>query len=105
MIDRDTGRSLVERYLSTLPPKYGSRWAVEDEKTVELDEAWMFSWTLESLIGRSGERPGMAGNCPILVDKKDGSLYAWSMLEPLDRLLERIRHDKAGVPRWNPGGE
>jgi hypothetical protein len=99
MIDRNTAKSLVERYLSTLPPKQGSRWAVDDKETLEFDIAWMFCWTLKKYIDRRGERPAMAGNRPILVDKRDGSLYAWAMLEPLDRLLEKLRHDKTSVAR------
>jgi Immunity protein 35 len=104
MIDRETAKSLVLRYLSTLPPKDGSGWDVEDEKTTELDDVWMFCWTLKSLIERGGKRPGMVGNYPILVDKADGSLYAWTMLEPLERLLEKLRHDKTVLPRLNPEG-
>jgi hypothetical protein len=104
MIDRETAKSIVQRYLSTLPPKDGSGWAIEDEKTKDLDDVWMFCWTLKSRIDRGGQRRGMVGNYPILVDKTDGSLYVWTLLEPLEQVLEKLRHDKTSVPRLNPEG-
>lgn len=102
MISREEAKLLVERYLSTLPPKQGSAWAVVDDDTTEFDLAWMFFWTLKKFIDRGGPRPAMAGNCPILVDKRDGSLYNWSMVEPLDQVLEKLRHDKASLYRLSP---
>jgi hypothetical protein len=88
MIDQETAKSLVERYLSTLPTKSGSGWIVLDHRTVELDIAWLFFWTLERLAQPGARGNGMAGNCPLLVDKRDGSLYSWSMLEPIEGLLK-----------------
>lgn len=99
MIDRDTAKNLVLRFLSTLPEKNGSEWAVEDDKTEEFDVGWLFCWTLRKFIGRAGHRPGMVGNNPILVDKTDGSLYSWSLLEPFDQVLEKFRNDKGSLPR------
>src|SRR5262249_5374636 len=103
MIDRDAAKSLVLRYLSTRPCKHGSRWVVLDDDTEEFDIAWMFCWTLERLTKPGHQGTGMVGNYPILVDKRDGLLYAWTMLEPLDRVLEKLRHDKGSLPRLDTG--
>jgi hypothetical protein len=104
MIDRDAAKSLVLRYLSIRPCLHGSRWVVVDDETQEFDIAWMFCWTLERLTRSGAQGSGMVGNYPILVDKRDGSLYAWTMLEPLERVLEKLRHDQGSLPRLDIDG-
>jgi hypothetical protein len=102
MIDRDTARSLVLRYLSTLPCEEKSGWAIVDNETEDHDIMWLFCWTLKSLVKRGDKRPGTVGCRPILVDKADGILYIWALHEPLDRVLEKFRHDRISLPRLYP---
>jgi hypothetical protein len=102
MIDKATATTLARQYLATSPEKDGSGWDVLEERTEELDEMWLLFWHLKVLIAAGGRLPGLVGNCPILVDKKDGTLYAWTMLERLEPLLKRFRRDKSVLPRLIP---
>jgi hypothetical protein len=99
MIDRDAAKTLVLRYLSARPCKHGSRWIVLNEDTQEFDIAWMFCWTLERLKMPGNTGTGMVGNYPILVRKSDGALFMWTLLEPLDRVLEKLQDDQPALPR------
>ena len=53
MIDHDTAKQSVLRYISTIEPIDGSEWDVDDEKTEEHEAAWLFCWI---------QRPGSRGN-------------------------------------------
>src|SRR5262245_48690634 len=99
MIDQDAAKSLVLRYLSTRPCKHGSRWVVLDENTEEFDIAWMFCWTLERFMKPGYQGTGMVGNYPILVRKTDGALFMWTMLEPIEQALDKLRGDQPALPR------
>lgn len=103
-IDRETAKSRAQRYLSAVPRQFDGDWVILDHRTQEFDVAWMFWWTHESLAMPDTRGTGTVGNYPILVDKSDGTLYVWTLLEPLDRLLETIRHDKSSAPRLSIEG-
>jgi hypothetical protein len=97
VVDHDTARAIVLRYLSSIPSVDGSNWVVDDSDTEEYDIAWLFCWTSKRLLARGTQRPGLVGNHPILVDKRDGAIYAWTMLQPLDSVLAKLREDKSSL--------
>jgi hypothetical protein len=97
MIDHDTAKGIVLRFLATVPLIDDSGWGVIDEKTREYDVAWFFQWTVKSSLEPGARRYPMAGNNPLLVDKRDGTLYAWSLLEPLDRVLDKLKNNKGAL--------
>lgn len=99
MIDKHAAKQAVLRYLSSLKRLDGSEWIVDDEKTEEHDVAWLFCWDSKDRL--SGKRPwrGLTGNYPILVNKTDGSLYSWTLLEPLEQAPEKLRSGQPALPR------
>jgi Immunity protein 35 len=99
LIDHDTAKQSVLRYLSTLKSIDGSEWVVDDEKTEEHDVAWLFCWDTKDRLTGKRPRRGLTGNYPILVRKADGALYSWTLLEPLEHALDKLRSGQPALPR------
>jgi hypothetical protein len=87
------------RYISTVKSIDDSEWIVDDEKTEEHEAAWLFCWDTEARLTGRHPRKGLTGNYPILVRKIDGALYMWTLLEPLERVLEKLRDEQPALPR------
>jgi hypothetical protein len=87
------------RFLSTLKPREGSEWQIDDEQTEEHEAAWLFCWDTKDRLAGKRPRKGLTGNYPILVRKADGALYMWTLLEPLERVLEKLRDEQPALPR------
>jgi hypothetical protein len=89
----------VLRYLSTVKSIDGSEWDVDEVQTEEHDVAWLFCWDTKDRLTGKRRRVGLTGNYPILVRKADGALFMWTLLEPLHRVLEKLREEQPALPR------
>ena len=99
MIDHDTAKQSVLRYISSIRSIDRSEWIVDDQQTEEHDVAWVFCWDTRDRLTGKRPRKGLTGNYPILVRKADGALFMWTLLEPLERVLEKLRGEEPALPR------
>jgi hypothetical protein len=88
-------RKLAEEYLSkkqTCPP---TPLTILDGHTIEADFGWVFFWTSKQYIETGELRYALAGNGPLIVDRRDGSVHETSAAEPLEKVTERYRETHA----------
>jgi hypothetical protein len=74
MINRDKAKGLaMERILQWRPVGYEP--VIVDEDTIERDFGWVFFWTSREYLETQDYHYALAGNCPIIVNKFDGSTH------------------------------
>ena len=97
MIDFATARRLVIEWIATVKPIPGEGPLVIDgSRIIDCDVAWLFFWTTAARLVRN-DLGGLTGNNPIFVTKDDGTLYVWSLREPLEVVVERLRSNRSSL--------
>ena len=72
--------------------------ALLDSATAEVDVGWVFFFQSARNVETGNERDALAGNGPMLVDRRDGSLHhCWSG-EPWDAAVDRYRETGRTLP-------
>jgi|HubBroStandDraft_3_1064219.scaffolds.fasta_scaffold1495612_1 hypothetical protein len=82
MIDRDEARKIAADWLATQPTP-GLR--VLDDSTIETELGWVFFYASEHAI---------AGNAPVIVDRRDGALSPTGTAHPIEHYIERYRRQR-----------
>ncbi len=59
-----------------------------EEATIAKPYGWVFFYQSKSYIETDDFRQMMAGNCPILIDRFDGSLITFGTSYPIEKYLE-----------------
>ena len=91
MIDRDTATTIARRHLEREFPDGGV--AVDDAATTETDRCWVLLYNTLAFL-RTGElRDCLAGNGPLLVDKRSGALRQAGTAHPVEHYLAGDRPD------------
>jgi hypothetical protein len=73
---------IAEEYLSQLKTHDGRRMTLFREQTIERDFGWTFFY------GPSDPSIIVAGNAPLIVDRKDGSVHVTGTAYPTEQYLE-----------------
>ncbi|HEY7386899.1 MAG TPA: YrhB domain-containing protein [Bryobacteraceae bacterium] len=92
---KSEARRLAEEHLSTTPARPPTPVVVLDEHTIETDFGWVFFWTSKQYAETGDFRYALAGNGPLIVDRRDGSVHETSAAEPLEEIIERYRASHA----------
>ncbi|HEX5269625.1 MAG TPA: YrhB domain-containing protein [Gemmataceae bacterium] len=91
-MDEAKARAKVMRFLKTIPHTVGKgRWVIRDDATEDHELFWLFCWTTSRALWPRRRAISMAGNVPLAVSKRDGKVYAWDLLCPLEGFTERLR--------------
>src|SRR5262249_54996518 len=88
-------RNLAEQLLSTLEGVPPTELVILDEHTIETDFGWVFFWSSKRYVETGESRYALAGNGPLIVDRRDGSIHKTSTSEPTDEIIERYRRGHA----------
>jgi Immunity protein 35 len=91
-------RGLVERHLAELPISPPTDLAILDEHTIETDFGWVFFWNSRKYQKTGEFQYALAGNTPLIVDRRDGSVHPTSTSEPIEEVIERYRQAHAVAP-------
>jgi hypothetical protein len=87
-------RGLAERFLASLPMEL----VILDEHTMETEFGWVFFWTSKKYRETGNFEYAVAGNTPLIVDRREGSVHETSTAEPIEEIIERYRKDHVVVP-------
>ncbi len=89
--NKQEARSLAEQYLSNLQVSPAVELAILDEHTIETDFGWVFFWNSKRYLETDEFQYAIAGNTPLIVDRRDGSIHETSTAEPIEEIIERYR--------------
>jgi Immunity protein 35 len=91
MTDRDTATTIARRHLEQEFP--GGGVALDAAATMETDRFWVLFYNTVAFL-RTGElRDCLAGNGPLLVDKRSGALRQAGTAHPVEHYLAGDRPD------------
>jgi len=66
-----------------------------DQHTIETDFGWVFFWNSKRYLEADEFQYALAGNAPLIVDRRDGSIHETSTAEPIEEIMERYRRAHA----------
>ncbi len=96
MIDRDQARGIAIDWATA-----HSDWAngtlglcILDDRTRELDFGWVFFYTSKLFHDTEDFQYALAGNAPLIVDRRDGSLRVTGTALPIEHYIERYRQER-----------
>jgi hypothetical protein len=89
MLDSKTAQGLVEEEINRSYTTPGDRLVVVEEVTIEKDYGWIFFYTSQRFLETGDVNYMLAGNAPIVVDRRTGKLTWLGTAEPFENYLRR----------------
>jgi hypothetical protein len=97
MIDFDQARGIALDWITANAPT-GQDGTLElcilDDRTRELDFGWVFCYTSKLFRDTGDFQYALAGNAPLIVDRRDGTLRVTGTTLPLEHYIERYRRER-----------
>lgn len=86
MLDRATAKALVTKQLAEKAPA-DDQWVVLDENTIERPFGWVFFYNSRKFIETGETMYRLAGNGPVIVNKRTGWIDFFGSLPTLDEII------------------
>lgn len=93
--NREEAQSLAEQHLAKMQISPPTELVILNEHTIETDFGWVFFWNSKKYLETDEFRYALAGNAPLIVDRRDGSIHETSTAEPIDDIIEHYRRTRA----------
>ena len=87
MLDLRAAQRLVEEEINRSYTVQGDRLIVLEEETIEKEYGWIFFYTSRQFIETGDLNYLVAGNAPIVVNRRTGNLTWLGTAEPLDNYV------------------
>ena len=87
MLDLRTAQKLVEKEINSSYTLDGDELVVLEEETIEKEYGWIFFYTSRRFLETGNVNYMLAGNAPIVVDKRTGKLTWLGTAEPFENYL------------------
>jgi hypothetical protein len=87
MVDKIAAGKLVEGYINSLYHVEGDTLVVVDEATIGKDYGWIFFYNSRRYLETNNLSYALAGNGPIVVERKDGALTQLGTALPLEESI------------------
>jgi hypothetical protein len=84
-------RRLAQDQLTAIASSSHMALALLDEHTIEVDFGWIFFWTSTKYRETGEFRYAVAGNGPLIVDRRDGSVHEASTARTIEETIESYR--------------
>lgn len=89
---------MAEQHLSKMQVSPPTELAILDEHTIETDFGWILFWNSKKYLETNEFQYALAGNAPLIIDRRDGSIHETSTAEPIEKIIERYRKTHTPVP-------
>jgi hypothetical protein len=93
----EEARRLAGRHLARLPISADTELTILDEHTIEEDFGWLFFWTSKKYRETGEFKYALAGNAPIIVDRRDSSVHETSTADCIDDIIDHYKVAHATV--------
>ena len=98
-VDHVEARCLAEARLATMAVPGGVVITREEEVAI----GWVFYWDSVLHVETGNLRDSLAGNAPLLVDRRDASVHFTGTARPVAEYIERYENrDPANERSWHP---
>lgn len=87
MINLETAKNIADQYINKLYQVEGDRLVIVDKETIEKEYGWIFFYDSLKHIETGDDIYMVAGNGPLIVEKKDGSIYTLPTAPPLEHWI------------------
>ena len=95
--NKEEAKSLAEQHLSGMQISPRTELLIVDEHTIETDFGWLFFWNSKEYLETDELKYALAGNAPLIVDRRDGSIHESSTADPIEDIIQRYRKARAPV--------
>ncbi len=96
MITRDQAVDLVLAYLA--PMSIETKTALVPDETITFDLGWVFFYQSVDYLESGGFTDRLAGNAPVIVDRRDGSLHVTGTGHPVEWYVKKYQRSAARKP-------
>lgn len=98
MIDHHQARQVVTDWLITHPARASDSLLLElrilDEHTIEADFGWVFFWQSQRFLETGNSSEQLAGNAPLIVGRRDGSLHVTGTAHPTEHYIQQYLRER-----------
>ena len=91
----EEARRLAESHLAELPISPPTEAVILDEHTMETEFGWVFFWNSRKYQETGEFQYALAGNAPLIVDRRDGSVHETSTVYPVEEITGNYRKSHA----------
>jgi hypothetical protein len=92
--NRQEAQSLAEGCLSKMQISPPTELAILSKHTIETEFGWVFFWNSRRFLETDEIQYALAGNAPLIVDRRDGSIHETSTAEPIEEIIARYRKNR-----------
>lgn len=96
MITLTEATKAAERYVQDMERSCGMPLRLLEDQTIERGIGWAFFYNAALPPGSGDADALLAGNAPIIVDKRDGSLHETGTAHPIEHYLDN--YERTGTP-------
>jgi immunity protein 35 of polymorphic toxin system len=97
MIDHQQARQIATDWLMAHPTR-GPHGVVElrrlDGHTIESDFGWVFFWQSQRFLETGNFSEQLAGNAPLIVDRRDGALHGTGTAHPTEHYIRQYLRER-----------
>ena len=98
-IDEGEARRLAEQHLVGSSVEGGAVITT----VLEFPVGWVFCWDSRRHQETQDFHDALAGNAPVLVDRRDGSVHFTGTARPIEEYIERyLKRDRNNERSWHP---
>ena len=95
-LTKEAAALLVERYLKTVQPIMPDNpWVINIPHTLEFDWGWVFFWDNKKFLETRDFDYEVGGNCPVIVNKFDGTLYSTGSARGIEYYIGLYLRDRS----------
>jgi hypothetical protein len=84
MMTKDSARAAAAEYVTDTGQRIGVELAILDDQTVEFNSGWVFFYDSRKYIESGSPSDALAGNAPVIVSKRDGSVHVTGTARPVE---------------------
>jgi hypothetical protein len=97
MIDHQQPRRIATDWLmayQTRGPDGVVEFCLLDEHTIECDFGWVFFWQSQRFLKSGDFSNQLAGNAPLMVDRRDGALHVTGTAHPIEYYIQQYLREQ-----------
>ncbi len=96
MITKEEAIERMQKYLENMQKDSGQELVMLEESTREYPFGWVFFYEAKAFLLEGVSSARLAGNAPLIVDRRDGSFHETGTAYPIEFYIEN--YEKHGSP-------
>lgn len=105
MIERQQAKQIASEWLRAHPAE-GTDGALDyrilDDQTLEIDFGWIFFYQSKRFLETRDLGHAIAGNAPVIVDRRDGSVHSTGTAYPVEHYVQEYRRKREMMGQFEP---